>query len=269
MVNNKQIIICTTVTSIVLLTAGISMSIYIYNKNNNLPREIISNTFPKIVHLIYFPWNKEGKLKDNEHDFNHTFYYSFQEKHPDWEIRLWTLTKIKNFVSEYYSLYKDIWSIIKHPTQAVDFFRLLVTYHYGGIYWQYDSIQNSSLNTFLPPKGKSCRLFIETIKLNNFSLKLTSEPIRQNKSEELIRVANQSFSAYPKDKFLLYCIEKSWLNLQNLEVKTQYDILYIGANAMISEAYDEYIDKDNITLTYNTNKYIQFSSNGSWRLNTY
>ena len=38
---------------------------------------------------------------------------------------------------------------------------------------------------------------------------------------------------------------------------------------MFSEAYDEYEDKSNIVLDYNTSQYINFSSNGSWRLNYY
>ena len=90
--------------------------------------------------------------------------------------------------------------------------------------------------------------------------------IRKNKPEELVRVALQMFSAYPKQMFLKYCIEKSWNNINTLEVKSDYDVLYMGANAMVSEAYHEYINRDSIELIYDTNNYIRFSSKGSWRM---
>lgn len=236
------------------------------------PQPIIKKekSFPKIVHLIYFPWHKKtGILKENENDFNHTFYENFKKNNKNWKIKLWTLSKIKEFTKEYYPQYNDIWKLIKHPTQSVDFFRLLVTYHYGGIYWQYDSIQKTDLNCFIPSKNKTIRLFIECILNRYFANSMKKEKIRNNKPEELLRIANQSFSSYPKNDFLNYCLEKSWKNLNVLTVNNQYDILYIGANAMISEAYDEYENKDIIELTYNTSKYIKFSSNGSWRLVKY
>jgi hypothetical protein len=226
---------------------------------------ISTNNFPKIIHLIYFPWDKTGKLKDNENDFNHKFYDIFKVNNPEWEVRLWTLSKMKQFISNNYKQYSDIWKIVKHPTQTVDFCRLLITYHYGGIYWQYDSIQKAPLETFIPPHGKSIRLFVEGLVPTSISIIHGYEKIREYKMEENIRVANQVFSAYPKNNFLLYTLTKSWNNLHRFKVESDYDILYIGANGMISEAYDEYTNKNDIYLTYNTSKYIKISSNGSWR----
>lgn len=224
----------------------------------------------KIVHLIYFPWEKKtGILKSDEMDFDKSFFFKFKKDHPHYDIKLWTISKIKQFTNEFYPIYNDIWHKIKHPVQAVDFFRLLVVYHYGGIYWQYGSKQNIHLNSFAPPKNKSTRLFVECIISKEFSDKMKKEPIRKGKPEELVRIALQSYYADPNDKFLDYCIKKSWKNLNTFNVKSQYDILYVGGNAMFSEAYHEYEDKKHILLTYDTSKYISFSSNGSWRLDAY
>ena len=52
-------------------------------------------------------------------------------------------------------------------------------------------------------------------------------------------------------------------------MKNQYDILYIGANAMISEAYDEYPRKNEFVLDFNMKRYIKLVMNGSWRLDKY
>jgi mannosyltransferase OCH1-like enzyme len=233
------------------------------------PREIINSKFPKIVHLMYFPWNKNGKLKENELDFDKVFYNSFKENNSDWEVKLWTLTETKKFVETNYPKYSNIFDLIKHPVQTVDFFRLLVTYHYGGIYWQYGSKQKVSLNTFIPPLNKKARLFVEVIIPNLFSQYRTFEKLRDGKPEELIRVSFAIFSCFPKNKFLKYTIDKVWNNLNTMEIKSQYDILYVGGNAMFSEAYHEYPNKQDIHLTMNTYKYISFSSKGSWRLNSY
>jgi hypothetical protein len=233
--------------------------------NNEIVKE-----FPKIVHLMYFPWERQtGKLKSNENDFDHTFFNKFKNRNSDYEIKLWTLSKIKKFTNEFYPRYNDIWNKIKHPTQAVDFFRLLVVYHYGGIYWQYDSKQQTDITNFIPPKNKTIQLFVETIITEEFANHKKNEPIRNGKPEELIRVANQCFSAHPKNRFIGYCLIKYWKNINNLQVITQYDILYIGANAMVSEAYDEYKNKNEINLIHNTKEYIVFSSYGSWRLPFY
>lgn len=246
----------------------IKLKFYSFLSEN--PKPIDNEEFPKIVHLIYFPWErKTGKLKNDENDFNHDFYKKIKNQNPDYEIKLWTLSKIKNFVKNNYPEYSEIWKKIKHPTQAVDFFRLLITYHYGGIYWQYDSEQKTDLTCYVPPKDKRIRIFVETIINLPYSIRMGKEKIRNGKPEEIIRIANQCYSSFPKNNFLKYCLEKSWKNLNTLEVKNQYDILYTGANAMISEAFDEYKNKNEIFVTYNTEKYISFSSNGSWRLDVY
>ena len=258
---------------ILIIIFIVILSLYKYFNHKFSVKQLtqsVHEKFPKIVHLIYFPWEKKtGILKPDEMDFDKSFYYKFKKNNPKYKIKLWTLSKIKKFTNKFYPVYNEIWNKIKHPTQAVDFFRLLVVYHYGGIYWQYDSKQKVKLKYFIPSQNKRTRLFVECILSNEFADKMKNEPIRKGKPEELVRVANQCYSAFPNDKFLDYCIKKSWKNLNTLEVKSQYDILYVGANAMISEAYDEYKDKSHIILNYNTSKYISFSSNGSWRLDSY
>lgn len=270
--------------NIILVLLLISLFIhYYYFRDTNIPKRIyyqlvekkpeiiINNDFPKILHLMYFPWDwKNGKLKDNQFDFNHQGYEEMKEKNKDWEVKLWTLNKTKKFVEEFYPQYNEIYDLIKHPVQLVDFFRLLVVYHYGGIYWQYDSKQNSSLETFIPPENKKDRLFIECFLNKHAQIKIGNQhKIRNNKPEEMLRIATQCFSSFPESKFLKYAIDKSWVNLHNLELKEAYDILYIGGNAMFSEAYDEYKNKEEILLTYNTECYIKFSSKSSWRLENY
>ena len=227
------------------------------------------NNFPKIVHMIYIPWNsKTGILKDDEFEFDHTFYNNFKKNNPEWKVILWTLSKINKFISDYYLEYAIIWTLIKHPVQVVDFIRLLVVYHYGGIYWEYKSTQKTLLDNFIPSENKNIKLFVETIIDKNFSIKMKNEIIRNNKPEEYIRVAFHCFATYAKNDFINYCIKKSLNNLNKYTVINQYDILYIGGNAMITEAYHEF-DRKNIELIFDTNKYLSAYSIGSWRMKSY
>lgn len=226
--------------------------------------------FPRIVHLIYFPWHTNGKLKEDENDFDHTFYNNFKIKNKNWDVKLWTLSKTKKFINEHYKdTWNKIWNLATHPTQAVDFFRLLITYHFGGIYWQYGSTQLLPLEFFMPLNGKKIKLFVETIISKQFSIIQSRRPIRRGKLEELVRISFGCFSAYPKNSFLNYCMVKSLYNLKKYKVNEIYDIYYIGANAMISEAFAECHNKKDMILEYNTNRFIKFHSMGSWKLNSY
>ena len=231
--------------------------------------------FPKMIHLIYLPWEREnGKLKQDESDFDKTFYKKIQKENPKWFVVMWTQSTLKNFTTEYYPKYYDVWKKVKHPTQIVDFYRLLVTYHFGGIYWQYGSLNKVPINSFIPPNGKSARFFVELVLTDELNKKILADDnlkqnIRNGKPEEPVRVANQCFCVYPRDDFLKYCIKKYWRNLYTYEVKNQYDILYIGATAMMSEAYDEYPRKNEFVLDFNMKRYVKVVMNGSWRLDKY
>jgi mannosyltransferase OCH1-like enzyme len=254
--------------------SGLFIYIYLtkyYKKKIELfvdsPQSKIS--FPRIVHLIYIPWKKNGVLKSDFSDFDHSFYTKFKSKHPNWSIRLWKLPDVQALLRDHYPQYQNIFTIIKHPIQLIDFLRLLIIYKYGGIFWQYESRLKCNLNRFIPRKKAKLILFVETIISQTFADQMSKEPIRNNKPEELVRIAFGCFSSYPAHPFIHYCIEKSWKNILTKKLNTQYDILYIGGNAMFSEAYHEYPTKDDIQLRYDTKKYIQFSSKGSWRLPTY
>jgi len=235
----------------------------------------INIAFPKMIHLIYLPWEREnGKLKSDENDFNQDFYKRFQKENPKWLVVMWTQSSLKDFTKDFYPKYSEIWDKVKHPTQIVDFYRLLVTYHFGGIYWQYGSIKKVPLKLFVPPISKSARFFVELVLTKELNKKIKADGnlkqhIRNGKPEEPVRVANQCFCVYPRDDFLKYCIQKYWRNLHTYEVKNQYDILYIGATAMISEAYDEYPRKNEFVLDFNMKRYINVLMNGSWRLSKY
>ncbi len=278
---NYQIFLIIFLITILIITFFCILSYHIRDTNaikkeilsffDEIPKAIKRDNFPKILHLMYFPWDwKTGKLKENQFDFNHRCYEKLRQKNKDWKIKLWTYDKTKHFAEEFYPQYKEIHQLIKHPVQLVDFYRLLIVYHFGGIYWQYDSQQKAKLDSFIPPDNKKDRVFIEGIINKHAQIKNGEKNIiRNGKPEEELRIATQCFCSLPKTNFIKFALDKSWENLNNYELLESYDILYIGGNAMFSEAYDQYQNKDEIKLSYNTKSFINFSSKSSWQLDKY
>lgn len=225
---------------------------------------------PRMVHLIYIPWDKQQKLKSNYLDFDHTCYRTLVRKFPDYEIVMWTLPRIQHFLrTEYPQFYEFIFALPR-PTMIVDFLRLLLVYHFGGIYWQYDSkCITDRMDYFLPSEGKNVKLFTEIILSDRSCKMMAEEPIRRGVPEEPVRVCNQIFSAVPKHPYMLQLFMKAVDNMKSIgTVKRDYDILYIGANAMMSAMYDQVGQyQPDIELVDETTKrrMIGISSKGSWR----
>ena len=226
------------------------------------------NKTPKIVHLIYMPWNKDQKLKQNPYDFDMSYANNLQKDNIYYDIKLWTLSKLKQFVNKYYKEYFNFIFNVQRPIMMVDILRILVLYHYGGIYIQYGSKILVNLDDFLPSNNKNVKLFTEIIISTEYSEKMKNEPIRNGKPEELVRVDLGFFSSVPRNLFFWYMFKSQINNIIYYNVKCDYDILYITGNSLISTIYDkigkinneiELIDKEK------SNKMIKIKSNGSWR----
>ena len=245
--------------------------IYINSASDNYTYSVSSynNESPKIIHLIYIPWDKQQKLKDNHLDFDMKPYIKLKQNNPDYNIKLWTLPDIQEFVRNFYpENYNDIFDVPR-PVMIVDIIRLLVVYHYGGIYWQYGSIRKvNSMDIFQPSNDKKVKLFTEIVLSDAKAQEMKNEPIRNGEPEEKIRVCTQIFSAVPKHPYIFKLFKTALNNKNKYQVKRDYDILYITGNAMMSTVYNqtgknmndiELVDYDT------TQKIIKISSSGSWR----
>jgi hypothetical protein len=224
---------------------------------------------PKLIHLIYIPWDKKQRLKKNYLDFSHTFYLDMVKQYPDFRIEMWTLPKLKQFVAEQYPNYESTIFNLPRPTMIVDFLRLLIVYHYGGIYWQYESKCRNKLELFLPRVNKNMKLLTELVLTDDLCKKAGEEQIRKGVPEESVRVCNQIFSAVPRHPYVLKLFERAIENMNRVgEIKCDYDILYVGANAMMSQMYNEVgqyrTDIELVPLAI-VNQLVSISSKGSWR----
>lgn len=255
-------IILITIIGAVIFSSS-PMTTKVFDNYERLP--LLKEKIP--LHLIYIPWDKDQKLKDDQYDFDHTFYNNIKNI-PDIDVYLWTYDKLKTFSEEKQpGLWDKLWKIVDRPVQIVDFYRIFVVYHLGGIYWQYGSKNFVPFRDFVS-RDKDCLLLTEAILFRGFAKMVGKKyEIREGKEEELLRIATQVFWAKKNNEFMKTLMEASLSRLEKYQIKQDYDILYIGGNAMISEVYDQYPRKDEIEVKSlkDTKKMVYFSSSGSWR----
>lgn len=227
---------------------------------------------PKIIHLIYYPWTKSQQLKPDPEDFDHTYYHQLQKRFPTYDVKMWTLPKTKQFVQKFYP---GVWEIAgvnaSRPTQLVDLFRWLVIFHFGGLYLQYDSkIRVENPEQLFPTHGNQVRLFTEFVWFSPLLRHLPAKrfPIRKGKPEEKWRVMNQIFAATPRHPYILQTWTSILARMQRHKPTCDYEILWIGANAYISEFFDQdgaFRQDVQLTSFAQTRSLVSVSSRGSWR----
>ena len=223
---------------------------------------------PRIIHIIYFPWDKSHKLKADEEDFDHGPYFTLCKYSPDFEVRLWTFSKARDFCAAHYP---EVWAVVEkcpHPTMMVDILRWLFVYHFGGIYWQLSTTPLVEMGALLPAPGKDVRLFTEFNLTPEQCQALAAEPIRQGEPEESIRVLNQVFSARPRAAFIQKVLDLILDRNRNHAPAKDYDILFIGANAALSTAYDRFGKNDaavELMSREESRRMLKWRYLGSWR----
>ena len=248
----------------------LSMSLGLYSQLEAKP----AHRPPLLVHMMYFPWDRDQHLLENEQNFDHQPYLEMQKRvqKDHGRVVMWTYSKAKNFCLKHYP---KIWSVLQQhaarPVMYVDVLRWLVVYHFGGIYWQYHSIPLvESMTGFLPCNGKQIRLFTECILTQEFAQQMAQNPIRRGEPEELVRVASQVFScSTKKNKILRKLVDFLVTRVKKNKVHCDYDILYISGNAGISEYYDQCMQHNprvELVSLEETGKMINFNPKSSWRL---
>lgn len=223
---------------------------------------------PKIVHLIFFPWDKEHQLLPDQSALDRKPYEEIVAFAPDFEVIFWTYDKAKFFCKQYYP---DIWAVLQtatRPVMLVDVLRWLVVYHFGGIYWQYGSTPLVPMDRFLPSRNKAARVFTECIITPEFAQQMATEPIRNGEPEELVRIATQVFSAVPRSPFVKKVVDFLVMRMRTYTLVRDYDLLFITANAAATTAYHQFGKDDpqvELVSLAHTHRMIKWHFKGRWR----
>ena len=225
---------------------------------------------PRVIHLIYLPWDKNQKLKVDPEDFDHSYYHSLRKKFTTWQIEMWTLPRLAKLCSDSYpGVFEQAMSRASRPTMLVDLFRWIVVHKYGGVYVQYESVLKEDPAWLLPPVGRQVRLLTEVVLTPEQCAEAAVKyPVRQGRHEEPVRVMNQIFSAsVPNHPFIGTVWETILRNLSR-PIRSDYEVLYASANARVSTLFDEVGKRDNSVFLTNwddSKSLVKVSSKGSWR----
>lgn len=233
-------------------------------------RDKVEENFRDTIHFIYLPWDREGKLKKYHHSFDKYFYLRVKKEVPNGKVYMWTYNRLRRFSEEREpGLWDKLWALSSHPVQIVDFYRWFVVYHLGGLYWQYESVHSVPWEMFSMGGQHEVVLYTEKILSDSITADIGNEhPIRGGKREENLRVCTQLFWAKPKSRFIQHVLHTIIERMEKYTVKEDYDILYIGGNAMISEVYDRYPQRPGeikLVDLITTMRMALLSSHGSWR----
>jgi hypothetical protein len=227
---------------------------------------------PKIIHVMYFPWDKEQRLKSDPLDFDQTWAQELARSQPDFRVIIWTIPRIREFLDQHYpGLWEQSLIRAERPTQLVDLYRWLVVYHFGGIYIQYGSRLKTDASKFLPSVGKGVRLFTAVILFpgkGHYDAYLNK--IRKGELNPSVQIRNQLFSAVPRHPYLDLTWRNIWARMQTMWPSCDHDILFIGANAYIPQLYDQ-VGRHNPEVERISqsvcDRWFKVSCNGSWRGN--
>lgn len=223
---------------------------------------------PKIIHIVYFPWDRQQRLLDDPAQFDRTPLEALRAYAPDFEVRLWTYPDAKAFCQ---AQYPEIWRALQRaarPVMLVDVFRWVAVLHFGGIYWQLGTTPLVPMEMVLPSADKEVRLFTEFELSPEQCADAAAEPIRAGEPEEPIRILIQAFSARPHAAFVRRMIDVQMDRLARYDVKRDYDILFITGNAAASTAYARFGQEDAAVERMPvdvTRRMMKWHYKGTWR----
>lgn len=211
------------IAAIILLVVILISSCFYINKSDKIPKKIFqtwkTNNLPNEISI-----NCVNELKRNNQYFEYYFY---------------TDSDINDFIEQHYPEYKLLFDSFPHNIQKIDFFRLLIIYHYGGFYFDIDVNINKNISKLCK---YSC-VFPEEYKNN-------TDDYLQNKGIDYL-IGNYAFGAEPKHPFIKYCID----NVVNQKIhdslipqnKSKY-IFYTTGPVFITDCYADFTNKRNIKI---------------------
>lgn len=215
---------------------GISSDADWYEKSYDYKNECV----PKIIHQLWKDKDIPDHLK--------LMQQSVLDHHSGYQYMFWTDKDLDGFLQVYYP---GVWNFyttgFEYIIQKIDFIRLLLVYHYGGIYIDLDSLCIKNIEDIL---GYPCS-FVDTKKHESFS----------NKYYPLIM--NNAFISAEKNNDFIKTILLNIINYQDPIDYKEYcsfnplytKILKSAGPLCITDSYLSYTNKSLVNLL--PNRYYQ------------
>ena len=221
-----------------------------------------------LIHMMHFPWDDRHVLLADENAFDHAPVEAMRQYAPDFDVRLWTLSKVRDLCQRHYPAVWAGLENVSRPVMRVDVLRWVVVHRFGGIYWQMNATPLRPMAAYLPLPGKGVRLFTEFILSPEKCNAMAAEPIRNGQPEESTRVLVGAFSSRPAEPFVANAIDFLMNRVKTHVPKKDYDILYVTGNAAISAAYDQFGKSDpavELVGLAESRQMLKCHYRGSWR----
>jgi mannosyltransferase OCH1-like enzyme len=194
---------------------------------NDELKEEESSMIPKIIHLTW----KSKKIPKKYR----SYLKSIIRFHANWDIKIWTDRSMYQLVIENYPKYQKPYNSYSNMIQRCDFFRLLVVYHFGGVYLDLDMQIIKSLNEL----DESIEIFFPCEKI------MDQESLIRHNNRDSVRIGNYAFGSIPKHPFLEYLLDKFILpQFKDRPILSEDDILESTGPGIITTAYHDYISNN-------------------------
>lgn len=199
---------------------------------------------PKVIHQMWV----QGF--DSMPDIYKEWSSKWKTTHPNWELKFWSDTEALKFIEENYPHYLEVYKKLI-PVKKTDFFRLLLLYHFGGVWVDTDTYPVKSLDMLIDRFGlnnydmvvsfendRSCSIWkIEVLKRDeNLKKKYEKNP------KSLNLVVGSAFLMFkPGQEFLIKFIE-------DVKNKTDMPVLEHYSTWAWTPYLADYIDSLNIKI---------------------
>jgi len=201
----------------------------------------------------------------------------FRELNPSFEYMFFNENDIKQFFTEHYLGYYDIYNRLPFFIQKLDFFRYLAIYHYGGFYFDVDiepfkPLDDDVLNhsAVFPIDEYASALGCQTPRMNSYCL------VGQN-----FLLGQYAFGATAKHPFMKFLVDKIAQNLQ-IYIKTadqisqsdkgsiHYYVYKTTGPDFVTDCYVQYKNKDQLYILSNGKRqmfgnYAEHKLSGEWK----
>jgi len=111
-----------------------------YYLQNNISEAII----PKIIHFMWLSENNDDVPEKYTNNIQR-----FRDNNKDFEIKIWTMESMKQFLKSTNTLYYDFFNDLNLIISKCDFSRMVLLYYFGGIYSDLDFYCSDSITPYL------------------------------------------------------------------------------------------------------------------------
>jgi inositol phosphorylceramide mannosyltransferase catalytic subunit len=209
---------------------GLTSSPKKFEKSMDFKNECV----PKIIHQMWMDERIPPHLKLMQN--------SVLKNHPEYKHRLWTDEKIDCFILQNYPHLYEFYNSFEYIIQKIDFARLLIVYHFGGVYLDLDTYCYQNLNCILNKPISLVKTKKHSMFTDYYPLILNNAFVSAEKNNLFLKTAINNIIKYkdPLD-YKKYC-----------KGNTVYaKILKSAGPLMITETYMNYNFKEMINLLDN------------------